>query len=366
MAVSRRKTTSPVLSIIGTRPEAIKMAPVLRALAAQGFTQRIILTGQHGGLREHVPPPLHADTAELGFDPAHLSAGEIREQLRDHLRPAMVAASPAIALVQGDTASALAGALAAHDGSIAVGHVEAGLRSHDCTDPWPEEINRVAIDRIATLLFAPSETALRNLQAERVNGRTIVTGNSGIDALLATAAAMGPVERDRGARRLILVTCHRRENRGERLAGIAAALRRLVDKLPVRVLLPLHANPHVAGPIRDLLEKSEHIELVAPLDYEATVRLLRQCWLVLTDSGGLQEEAPAFGTPVLVLRDATERTEPCPCLKLVGADPARIYREVRALVDQPHLYETMATPAFPFGDGAAGPRIAEAIGEWLK
>ncbi|SMF70734.1 UDP-N-Acetylglucosamine 2-epimerase [Allosphingosinicella indica] len=342
------------------------MAPVLRALAARGFAQHIVLTGQHGGLRPHIPPALQADTAEIGFDPAHLSAGEIREHLRDRLRPAMLAASPAIVLVQGDTSSALAGALAAHDSRLPIGHVEAGLRSHHPTDPWPEEIHRIVIDRIATLLFAPSETALRNLRSERVRGQAIVTGNSGIDALLATTDAMGTVERDSGARRLILVTCHRRENRGDRLTGIAAALRRLVDELPVRVLLPLHANPHVAGPIRDLLGGSKHIELVPPLDYEATVRLLRQCWLVLTDSGGLQEEAPAFGTPVLVLRDATERTEPCPCLKLVGADPARIYREVRALVDQPHLYETMATPAFPFGDGAAGPRIAEAIARWLE
>lgn len=359
-----------IVSIIGTRPEAIKMRPVILALAElSGVEQCVILTGQHPGLTPTFAFLPDNAVIELSLELREQSAGEVRDTLRYALCRKLYRLMPDLVLVQGDTTSALAGALAAKDVGAPVGHVEAGLRSGDIQQPWPEEPNRVDIDELSDLLFAPSEDAVANLAAEaRVRGEVHLTGNSGIDALLHTCAALPPVRPAPDARRTILVTCHRRENRGDILADVATALRRLVKELPVEVVFPLHPNRHIRRSVVRLLTGADHITLLDPLDYEEMVARLCRCWLILTDSGGLQEEGPALGKPVLVLREVTERGEAVESenVRLVGTDPDHILDAVRALHEDAALYERMATPSFPFGDGHATPRIVAAIEAFLN
>jgi len=357
-----------LVSIVGTRPEAIKMAPVARALARlPGARHQVFLTGQHDGLDRHFDS--EQILRQLRFDPRDRSVASLREALRALLCGRFRRQHIDLVLVHGDTTSAAAGAFAARDCGIAVAHVEAGLRSFDLDQPWPEEGHRVAIDALADLLFAPTEEAARNLRRERrVTGRILVTGNSGIDALLETRAriaAAAPAAAP--GRRLILVTCHRRENQGEPARAVCEAIRRMVAELPVRVAAALHLNPRVRGAIEQALAGVDHVELVEPLGYEAMVRLMESSWLILTDSGGLQEEAPALGRPVLVLRNVTERPEALATgsLELVGTDPDRIFAAVAGLLADQAKYARMARPAFPFGDGRASERIAGAIAQWL-
>lgn len=305
---------------------------------------------------------------DLAIDPSHQSAGEIRDSIHHALWGHFVRSRADLVLVQGDTTSALAGALAAKDCAMPVGHVEAGLRSGDLRQPWPEESNRIEIDRISDLLFAPSGGAARNLVREGVEGAVHVTGNTGIDALLEIRDTLSPrAVSDEGGRKTILVTCHRRESRGAALEGIAAALKRIVRTLPILIVLPLHTNPHVRRSIERLLGGEPHIRLIEPLPYEEMVALMLQSWLILSDSGGLQEEGPALGRPVLVLRDVTERQEAVASgsVDLVGTDPDRIAAAVSALVADRARYALMAAPAFPFGAGDAAPRIAGAIADFL-
>lgn len=358
-----------IVSIVGTRPEAIKMAPVLRAIAARGLAQKLLLTGQHQDLAPHFGFLRDGDCVALGVDPRGRSLDGLAASIRDAIHAELARDRPALVLVQGDTISALAGALAAQTCGVPVGHVEAGLRSFDLRQPFPEEAIRRRIDALATLLFAPTEQAAANLEADRtVRGTIFVTGNSGIDALLAArdADAAHPAADESEPRRTILVTCHRRENQGAPMDAVAAALVRLVAALPVRVVLPLHPNRHVRAAIEARLAGRPHILLVAPAPHAAMVALIDRAWLILTDSGGLQEEGPALGTPVLVLRDVTERPEAGANVALVGTDPDTIVATVRDLLGDPARYARMATPSFPFGDGKAGPRIADAIVEWLK
>lgn len=350
-----------VVSIIGTRPEAIKMAPLVRALAATPLVeQQIILTGQHDGLAGMFGTCAAHDIIDVGIQPKELSAGELRECLQDRLCPLLAQTCPDFALVHGDTTSALAGALAAAECEIPLGHVEAGLRSFDLQRPWPEEGNRVLIDRLAVLLFAPTRNAAINLGADRhVTGRVHVTGNTGIDALFSARTGANPIARD--GRKQVLVTCHRRENRGEALDHICAALERLVEALPVRIMLPLHFNRHVRAEIEARLSGTEHIRLIDAVNHPAMVRLIEESWIVVTDSGGVQEEAAAIGRPLLVLRDVTERVEAPANIELVGTDPATIVAAVSALLRDQLRYARMATPSSAFGDGHAAPRIARII-----
>jgi UDP-N-acetylglucosamine 2-epimerase (non-hydrolysing) len=356
-----------LVSIVGTRPEAIKMAPVARALARlPGVRHQVFLTGQHGGLAPYFGP--EQDLRQLRFDPRDRSVESLREALRALLCGRFQRRRIDLVLVHGDTTSAHAGALAARDCGIAVAHVEAGLRSFDLDQPWPEEGHRIAIDSLAELLFAPTGAAAANLRREpRVKGRILVTGNSGIDALLETRARIAAEAPAPDGRRLILATCHRRENQGEPARAVCEALKRAVLELPVRVAAPLHPNPRVRSPIEQALGGVDHVRLLEPLDYEAMVRLMDSSWLILTDSGGLQEEAPALGRPVLVLRGVTERPEALATgsLELVGTDPDRIFAAVAGLIADPEKYARMARPAFPFGDGRASERIAGAVGQWL-
>lgn len=351
-----------VLSIVGTRPEAIKMAPVARALDARpAIRQRILLTGQHAGLAagfEDVP------VETLSLDLREHSPAELRETLVDAACRYLARERPDLVVVQGDTTSALAGALAARDCGVPVAHVEAGLRSHQA-EPWPEEENRVAIDALADLLFAPTDAAAANLAAEpRVAGAVHVTGNSGIDALLHAASGIIPSIPADG-RKTILVTCHRRENQGEPLARICDALKQLVAELPVRVLFLLHLNRHLRAAVAAKLGGQDHIALMEAVGHQQMVRLMHQSWILLTDSGGLQEEGTTLGRPVLVTREVTERVEAGANIELVGTDPVRIVAAVNRLIMDEVLYARMARPALPFGDGHAGPRIAALIEDWL-
>jgi UDP-N-acetylglucosamine 2-epimerase len=358
-----------VVAIVGTRPEAIKMAPLARALAERNsLRQQLVLTGQHAGLAPFFTGLAPEAITELRFDPRGRSAVALRESLHGLLCRHLDGDRPDLVLVHGDTTTALAGAFAAGDCGIPVGHVEAGLRSFDLRQPWPEEGHRVVIDALSALLFAPTERAAANLRREwRVKGDIRVTGNTGIDALLDIARGLPPAVPFRGGRRRILVTCHRKENQGEAAAQVCHALKRLVQELPVAVELPLHTNPKVRAALERGLAGEPFVRLHEPLAYAEMVTLMARCWIILTDSGGLQEEGPALGKPVLVLRAVTERPEALATgnLELVGTEPERIVGAVRSLVEDGAKLARMSRPCFAFGDGRAAPRIAAAVEDWL-
>ena len=282
------------------------------------------------------------------------------------LRP-LVRSVPDLLVVQGDTSSALGTALAGFTAGIPVAHVEAGLRTHDPSLPWPEEEYRTAIDADADLLFAPTELAAANLRAEKVGGEIHVTGNSGIDALLGTVSRLPPPSlRDSRVRRL-LVTCHRRESWQDGLGSIAAALAELAGQ-GVEADFILHPNPFVATSMRRLLNGVRGVRLIDPCGHEELLLRMRDADLVLSDSGGIQEEAPALGVALLILRGKTERPEGIAAgsSRLVGTDRGRIVSEVRRLLDDPAALAAMSRPVLPFGDGRAGPRIASIIMSWLQ
>lgn len=351
--------------MIGTRPEAIKMRPVARALAARGVTPLLIFTGQH--------PELEPSDFGLHEFPQLLLGCRGQEDPHAHVRAVTAALLPSLAnapdliVVQGDTSSALGGALAGFTAGVPVAHVEAGLRTHDAHLPWPEEEYRIAIDADAALLFAPTDLAAANLEAERVPGEIHVTGNSGIDATLDAARKLPPPTlRDNGMRN-VLVTCHRRESWDEGLQSIAAALVELAgDGVIVDVIL--HPNAFVAGRMKALLGGSRGVTLLSPCGHEELLRRMREVDLVLSDSGGIQEEAPALGVPLLVLRDKTERPEGLAsgCAHLVGTETARILTVSRKLLADPIALARMSRPSFPYGDGRAGKRIAAIISDWLE
>jgi len=279
----------------------------------------------------------------------------------------LVRSVPDLLVVQGDTSSALGAALAGFTAGIPVAHVEAGLRTHDPSLPWPEEEYRTAIDADADLLFAPTELAAANLRAEKVGGEIHVTGNSGIDALLGTVSRLPPPSlRDSRVRRL-LVTCHRRESWQDGLGSIAAALAELAGQ-GVEADFILHPNPFVATSMRRLLAGVRGVRLIDPCGHEELLLRMRDADLVLSDSGGIQEEAPALGVALLILRGKTERPEGIAAgsSRLVGTDRGRIVSEVRRLLDDPAALAAMSRPVLPFGDGRAGPRIASIIMSWLQ
>ena len=355
-----------IVSIVGTRPEAIKMAPVADALAAiPRLEHEVLLTGQHSGLGGAI-----RDVAlELPPDPMPRTPARLRERLHRLLTPRLAERALDLVLVHGDTSSALAGAMAARDCGVPVGHVEAGLRSFDMRQPWPEEGNRIAVDALSHLLFAPTDQAAANLRNEpRVRGAVHVTGNTGIDAVLREAARITRAERVReGGVPLILVTCHRKENQGEAARAVCRAVRRIARSLWCEIDFVLHSNPLVRREIAPLLAGEPNVRLAEPLSYPEMVRLLCRSTLVLTDSGGLQEEGPALGRPVLVLRNVTERPEALGSdhLQLVGTDPAAIFTAVAALLADGERLARLTVPSFPFGDGRAAPRIAASIDAWL-
>ena len=336
------------------------------ALHAQSITPTLIFTGQH----RHLEP---REFGLVGFPRIDLGcAGQ--EDPHRHVRDVTVALlpwlrdPPDLVVVQGDTSSALGGALAAFTSAVPVAHVEAGLRTHDPLLPWPEEEYRTAIDANADLLFAPTELAAANLRAEQVPGEIHVTGNTSIDAVLEAESRLPPPSpRDKGAPR-ILVTCHRRESWGDGLQSIATALTEIARDGIALIDFVLHPNPHVAATMRQLLDSTRGISLIAPCNQAELIGRMRDAEMILSDSGGIQEEAAALGAPLLVLREKTERPE---CVesrnaRLVGTSTERIVSEVRRLLENPFERLAMARPAFPFGDGRAGRRIAAIIGTWVE
>ncbi|PAX09231.1 non-hydrolyzing UDP-N-acetylglucosamine 2-epimerase [Sphingomonas lenta] len=365
-----------ILVVFGTRPEAIKLFPVVRALREAGAMEvRTCVTAQHRGLLDQVlaiadlAPDRDLDLMEPGQTLDRLTA-----RLLTGLGKVMDAEKPDRVLVQGDTATAMAGALAAYYRRVPVGHVEAGLRSHDIYHPWPEEVNRRIVAPIADQHFAPTETAADALRRESIDPQTIhVTGNTVIDALHWTrgridadpslaAGLDGVAERFRG-KRVVLVTTHRRENFGGGMESIARAIGRIAERPDVAVLFPVHPNPNVVSVMDRLLGDRDNVARIDPLDYPHFIRALGLCHLALSDSGGVQEEAPALGKPVLVMRETTERPEGVAVgtAKLVGSDEDRIVSEVFTLLDDDRAYGAMARAHNPFGDGHAAGRIAEVV-----
>jgi UDP-N-acetylglucosamine 2-epimerase (non-hydrolysing) len=363
-----------VLSIVGTRPEAIKMAPVILALQARPdrFESRVCATAQHRQMLDQVLGlfnirPHH----DLNLMRTDQSLAQITASVFTGIDKVLREEKADWVLVQGDTTTAMATALTAYYHKIKVGHVEAGLRTHDKYAPFPEEINRRVAGVVADGHFAPTEQARQNLLQEGVPPQIIsVTGNTVVDALLLATAwpydmHKGPLAALPKDRRWVLVTAHRRENFGAPLEQICEALRELAARFPtdIQIIYPVHLNPNVQQPVRRLLGEVANISLLPPLDYLPLVNVLKRCALVLTDSGGLQEEAPALGKPVLVMREVTERPEGIAAgtARLVGTDPIKIFKEATLLLEQPLEYEKMARATNPYGEGHSAERIVE----WL-
>jgi UDP-N-acetylglucosamine 2-epimerase (non-hydrolysing) len=354
--------------VIGTRPEAIKLAPVVLELARRGVPLHLYPTGLHPGLElaEHGLGGFPATAMQCHGLPDPIDhVAEVTNALTERWRRS----APDLVVVQGDTSSALGGARAAARRGLALAHVEAGLRSFDPTSPWPEEPFRIEIDGLSDLLFAPTASAAANLYREGCAGEVHVTGNSGIDALLARRAALpaAPARRRRRSPLKLLVTCHRRENWGIGLTSLAMALVALARRGDVRIDVVLHPNPQVARSMFALLSDERHIRLIAPLGHGAMIEAMLGANLILSDSGGVQEEAPALGIPLLVLRDETERPE---CITtgnalLVSTDTVRVTDAVIRLIDDRAALRAMATPRSPSGDGRAAPRIAALTMSWL-
>ena len=368
-----------VLSVFGTRPEAIKMAPVVKALqAAEGIDARICVTAQH---REMLDQVLDLFEIEPHHDLGLMKPGQDLTDLTANaltgLRPVLAEDKPDLVLVHGDTSTTLATSLASYYAQIPVGHVEAGLRTGNILSPWPEEINRKVAGAITRLHFAPTQGSRANLLAENVPDVHIaVTGNTVIDALhevvakIESDASLAAEFDDRfgldGSRRLVLVTGHRRESFGDGFIRMCNALARLAERDDVDIVYPVHLNPNVKGPVEARLGHLPNIRLIAPQDYLPFVHLMNRAELILTDSGGVQEEAPSLGKPVLVLRDTTERPEAVEAgtVKLVGTDEEAIVREATTLLDERAAYEAMSFAHNPYGDGKASGRIVEFIRAW--
>jgi UDP-N-acetylglucosamine 2-epimerase (non-hydrolysing) len=356
-----------VACVVGTRPEAVKMAPVvLRLRQAEGLRVRLISTGQHRELLDQALADfgLVADR-DLGLMRPGQTLAEVTSRALMALDEAFEAERPDLVLAQGDTTTVLASALASYYRRVPFGHVEAGLRTGQPYRPFPEEKNRVLAGHLAAIHFAPTPGARRNLLREGIADASIhVTGNPGIDALgLALQRSIRlPVEPETD--RMILVTAHRRENFGQPLLEICQALRDLVDRNPrLSVIFPVHPNPSVRGPVEAELSDLARIRLIDPVGYLEFVALMRASFLILTDSGGVQEEGPSLGKPVLVLRDETERPEAVEAgtVQLVGPHRSAIVAAVEALATDPDRYRRFSTALNPYGDGWAAERIAQVI-----
>jgi UDP-N-acetylglucosamine 2-epimerase (non-hydrolysing) len=366
-----------VLFVFGTRPEAIKLAPVLLHMNQRTeFLARTCITAQHRDMLDQV---LRAFRIQPDHDLDCMQPGQTLAQstarILSQLEGVLYREKPDMVLVQGDTTTTLCGALAAFYQGIPVGHVEAGLRTGDLTQPFPEEMNRVVTTRLAAMHFAPTTRAARTLCAEGVPAaRVFVTGNSGIDAVLYVRDALESGAMPSTAwpqldpsRKLIVVTAHRRESFGSGFERICEALSRLAARRDVQIAYPVHRNPNVLGPVERLLTGAPNILLLGPQDYIPFVDLMRRAALLLTDSGGIQEEGPSLGKPVLVLREKTERPEAVEAgtVRLVGTDPDVIVNEAARLLDDEEERRRMSRIHNPYGDGDASRRIADAVARGL-
>lgn len=365
-----------IMTVFGTRPEAIKMFPVVHALNADpGIDARVCVTAQHREMLDQVLEIARiVPDVDLDVMTPNQSLDTLLARLVTELGETFDAERPDRILVHGDTLTTMAATLAAYFRKIPVGHVEAGLRSGNIYHPWPEEVNRKVAGAVADLHFAPTETAAAALRAENVPADRIhITGNTVIDALLATkarideepslVAGLDPLLARFAGKRIIAVTSHRRENFGEGMKAIADAIAGIAARPDVAVVFPVHPNPHVRKAMEPILGNLANVALIDPLDYPHFVRLLGAAALVLTDSGGVQEEAPSLGKPVLVMRETTERPEGIEAgtARLVGTDKNRIVSEIFSLLDDDAAYNAMARAHNPFGDGKAATRIAEIV-----
>ncbi|MFP6629864.1 MAG: UDP-N-acetylglucosamine 2-epimerase (non-hydrolyzing) [Myxococcota bacterium] len=357
-----------ILCVVGTRPEAIKMAPVIQALEEDSRASVcLVATAQHRELLDQVFS-LFGFEADVDLDLMHedQTLGELSARLLEGLDAVFAEEKPDTVVAQGDTTTALITAMTAFYRGIPFGHVEAGLRTGNMESPFPEEMNRVLTSRLAHWHFAPTERARSNLLREGIaHEQVYVTGNTVIDALLQTVAKNPPLEVGLDpSKKLILLTAHRRENFGARFDEVLRALRSLVELNPdIEILYPLHPNPNVAVAARRALGGHARIILCEPLAYGSFVAAMKRAHLILTDSGGVQEEAPALATPVLVLRDETERPEAVEAgvVKLVGPDHDRILKECTTLLREPKAYAAMARGVSPYGDGKSAARIVEVL-----
>jgi UDP-N-acetylglucosamine 2-epimerase (non-hydrolysing) len=367
-----------ILLIFGTRPEAIKLCPVIRRLREEPakFDVRVCVTAQH---REMLDQVLEAFEVKPEHDLNLMLPGQTLFQSTSRilagLEKVLSEERPAMVLVQGDTTTTLCGALAGFYSRVPVAHVEAGLRTGDLSQPFPEEMNRVLASRITALHFAATESAAENLRREGISPEAIsVTGNTGIDAVLYVRDGLEQgkfqgrdwPELDR-TKKLIVITAHRRESFGDGFERICRALARIADRTDVQLVYPVHPNPNVQDPVHRHLESHPHVRLIAPQSYVPFVDLMRRAYLLVTDSGGIQEEGPSLGKPILVLREKTERPEAviAGTVKLVGTDEDRIVTEATALLDNREAYDRMARTHNPYGDGHAAERIAAAIHSFL-
>ena len=368
-----------ILTIFGTRPEAIKLFPVVQALSSRkNFETLTCVTAQHRQMLDQVLQiaDIRPDY-DLDLMKANQSLDDLTARLLSGIGKILDETMPQRVIVQGDTATAMCGALAAYYRQIPVSHVEAGLRSYNIYHPWPEEVNRKIIGTIADQHFAPTETSADALRKENIPAEQIyVTGNTVIDALLITANKpsqsnladiLSPLYKKFGGRKIIGVTSHRRENLGEGLTNIASALRILAMRDDVALIFPVHLNPKVRMIMHDALGDLDNVAMIEPLDYPNFVSLLKHCHFMMTDSGGVQEEAPALGKPVLVMRDTTERPEGVAegTAKLVGTDTDVLVAEAIRLLDEDDHYLAMARAHNPFGDGTASRQIADIIEQSL-
>lgn len=364
-----------ILSVVGTRPEAVKMAMVARTLsAAADIEHQLCVTAQH---REMLDSVLRLFDLKPDYDLDVMTPGQdltdVTGAVLEGMQGVLTDAKPNRVLVQGDTTTVLATALAAFYARIPVGHVEAGLRTGDMSAPWPEEMNRRLADALSDRHYAPTETARKRLLEEGLSDEgIIVTGNTVIDALLHVVdrlngdpallrEARARLPRLDAGKRLILVTGHRRESFGEGFEQICRAIAQISRRDDTEIVYPVHLNPRVREPVFRHLADLPNVHLIEPLDYLAFVHLMNEAYLILTDSGGIQEEAPSLGKPVLVMRDTTERPEAVAAgtVKLVGTDAERITTESARLLDEPEVYTAMARIHHPYGDGHASQRILE-------
>lgn len=372
-----------VMLVFGTRPEAIKMAPLYHALKAEAddFETVVCVTAQHRQMLDQVlkvfsiTPDIDLNLMKAGQDLFDVTASVLLG-MRDVLRENR----PDVLLVHGDTTTTMASAIAGFYSEVPVGHVEAGLRTHNLMAPFPEEFNRQVAGKVTRWHFAPTSTSQGNLLAERIDpDRIYVTGNTVIDALF---WVLRKIDSDPGLQaeiaallneslpfvwqkeKFVLITGHRRENFGDGFLQICYALRELAERYPaVHFVYPVHLNPNVQKPVHEILENLANVHLIPPLEYEPFLYLLKHCYLVLTDSGGIQEEAPSLGKPVLVMRDVTERPEAVDAgtVRLVGANQAQIVKNIIELIDDPGIYASMSRAHNPYGDGQACQRIVQVL-----
>ena len=363
-----------LLAVLGTRPEAVKMGPLLAELRRRDrFQVRVCVTGQH---RQMLDPVLEAFGVRADHDLAVMRPGQsladVTGAVLRGVERVLKEEKPDMALVCGDTATAFAGALACFYEKVPVAHVEAGLRTYDADRPWPEEMYRRAVTAMAKLHFAPTETSKANLLREGVDpARIYVTGNTAVDALATTVkeSYVNPIMDWAAGSRLVLVTAHRRENLGAPLAGMLRAVRRAVEERPdVKALYPVHLNPAVGQTAHAMLDGCGRIRLTAPLDPVDFANIMARSYLILTDSGSLQEEAPSLDVPVLVMRDVTERVEGLTAgsSRLAGTSEKGVYEALCLLLDDPAVHETMARAVNPYGDGHAAGRIADGLEAYFR